>query len=139
MSRTIGAMTMTSIFDEIHKLDELIYANNAEKEMLLDMATKTTAAMDGMPHGTEVADKVGNIAAKLADVTSEGDLLAERREYLLNVLKSLPADEYGALYRHYILGMTWEEVAEDMNVSVSTAKRRGKAGLAMLEQVETVD
>jgi DNA-directed RNA polymerase specialized sigma24 family protein len=129
-------MTMASIFEEIHKLDELIYANNAEKGVLLDMATKITADMDGMPHGTAVADTGGNIAAKLADVTSEGDLLDERRQYLLDVLKSLPAEEYGALYRHYLQGMTWEDVAVSMNLSVSTVKRRRNSGLAMLEEMD---
>lgn len=127
-------MTAQMFFAEIRKIDELIVGKKADKEMLMDMATKITAGMDGMPHGTDVADKVGNISAKIADLSSEIDALNARRDELIKVLESLPPDEYGALHRHYIRGMTWEEVAEDMNVSIATAYRYRKSGLAMLEQ-----
>jgi RNA polymerase sigma factor (sigma-70 family) len=127
-------MTAEWLFNQIYKIDELIVAKKAEREMLMDAATKITAGMDGMPHGTDVADKVGNISAKIADLTGEIDRLHERRDELMAVLESLPPDEYGALHRHYIRGMTWEEVAEDMNVSVATAYRYRKSGLAMLEK-----
>jgi RNA polymerase sigma factor (sigma-70 family) len=129
-------MTAEWLFNQIYKIDELIVAKKAEREMLMDAATKITAGMDGMPHGTDVADKVGNISAKIADLTGEIDRLHERRDELMAVLESLPPDEYGALHRHYIRGMTWEEVAEDMNVSVATAYRYRKSGLAMLEQAK---
>ena len=127
-------MTAEWLFNQIYKIDELIVAKKAERVMLMDAATKITAGMDGMPHGTDVADKVGNISAKIADLTGEIDRLHERRDELMAVLESLPPDEYGALHRHYIRGMTWEEVAEDMNVSVATAYRYRKSGLAMLER-----
>lgn len=127
-------MTAQWLFEQIRKIDELIVGKKADREMLMDMATKITAGMDGMPHGTDVADKVGNIAAKLATLSSDIDALEARRNYLMSVLESLPPDEYGALHRHYIRGMTWEEVAEDMNVSVATAYRYRKSGLAMLER-----
>lgn len=129
-------MTAEWFFNQIRKIDELIVGKKADREMLMDMATKITAGMDGMPHGTDVADKVGNIAAKLATLSSEIDALEERRERLMAVLESLPPDEYGALHRHYIRGMTWEEVAEDMNVSIATAYRYRKSGLEMLEQAK---
>lgn len=127
-------MTAEWLFNQIYKIDELIVAKKAEREMLMDAATKITAGMDGMPHGTDVADKVGNISAKIADLTGEIDRLHERRDELMAVLESLPPDEYGALHRHYIRGMTWEEVAEDMNVGVATAYRYRKSGLAMLDK-----
>lgn len=123
-------------FEQIRKIDELIVGKKADRELLMDMATKITAGMDGMPHGTDVADKVGNIASKMAALSSEIDALEERREKFMAVLESLPPDEYGALHRHYIRGMTWEEVAEDMNVSIATAYRYRKSGLDMLEQME---
>lgn len=126
-------MTAAAFFEEIRKLDEMIIAKKADWEALLDMGTKITAASDGMPQGTEVADKVGNISAKMADLSKEIDILEDRRDSLLKVLESLPPDEYGALHRHYIRGMTWEEVAEDMNVSVATAYRYRRSGLELLE------
>lgn len=127
-------MTAEWFFEQIRKIDELIVGKKADKEMLMDMATKITAGMDGMPHGSDVTDKVGNIAAKMAALSSEIDALEERRDKFMAVLESLPPDEYGALHRHYIRGMTWEEVAEDMNVSIATAYRYRKSGLELLEQ-----
>lgn len=126
-------MTADRFFEQIRKLEEMIIAKKADWGALLDMGTKITAGMDGMPHGTEVADKVGNISAKMADLSKEIGVLEERRDMLLKILESLPPDEYGALHRHYIRGMTWEEVAEDMNVSIATAYRYRKSGLDMLE------
>jgi DNA-directed RNA polymerase specialized sigma24 family protein len=131
-------MTAQWLFEQIRKIDELIVGKKADREMLMDMATKITAGMDGMPHGSDVTDKVGNIAVKLATLSSDIDALEARRDKLMAVLESLPPDEYGALHRHYIRGMTWEEVAEDMNVSIATAYRYRKSGLAMLEQIEGV-
>jgi DNA-directed RNA polymerase specialized sigma24 family protein len=106
-----------------------------EKVRLLEMATKITAGMDGMPHSTEVTDKVGNIGAKMAQLSGEEDALEARRDKLIGMVKSLPADQCGVLYRYYIQGMTLEKVAEDMNISVSSAKRYKKAGLEMLEKM----
>ena len=126
-------MTAQWLFEQIRKIDEFIVGKKADREMLMDMATKITAGMDGMPHGSDVTDKVGNIAAKLATLSSEIDALEERRERLMAVLESLPPDEYGALHRHYIRGMTWEEVAEDMNIGVATAYRYRKSGLKLVE------
>lgn len=131
-------MTAKWLFEQIRKLDELIVAKKADWEMLLAMGTKITAAADGMPHGSDVTDKVGNIAAKMAALSSEIDALEERRDKLLGVLEELPPDEYGALHRHYIRGMTWEEVAADMNVSVATAYRYRKSGLDLLEDKDKV-
>lgn len=129
-------VTAEWFFEQIRKIDELIVGKKADKEMLMDMATKITAGMDGMPHGTDVTDKVGNIAAKMAALSSEIDALEERRDKFMAVLESLPPDEYGALHRHYIRGMTWEEVAEDMNIGRTTVYRYRNSGLAMLEKMK---
>lgn len=122
--------------EQIRKIDALVEGKNAERERFMDDATKMTADMDGMPHGSNVTDKVGKIAAEMATLSSEIDSLGERRKRLMAVLESLPANEYGALHRHYILGMKWEDVAEDMGVSRATVYRYRKSGLAMLEQME---
>jgi RNA polymerase sigma factor (sigma-70 family) len=127
------------LFEEIAKIDELLVGKKAEWEEKMDMATKITAGMDGMPHGSDVTDKVANIGAEMAEISSEMDALKERRKQLIKLLESLPAKQYGALHRHYIRGMTWEEVAEDMNISVSTAKRYKNAGLEALEKMRGGD
>lgn len=123
------------LFEEIAKIDELRLGKKADWEMYMDMATKITAGMDGMPHGSDVTDKVGNIAVKLATLSGEMDALEERRNQLITILESLPPDEYGALHRHYIRGMTWEVAAEDMGVSPATVYRYRKSGLKRLAKM----
>jgi len=122
--------------DQVKKLDELIDAKCAERDQLWTMATKITPEMTGMPHGGGVSDKVGNIAAKLADLAQETDELVDffvdYKASVVAALEKLPAKEYGALHRHYIRYMTWEEVAADMGKSYMQVWRYRKKGLEIL-------
>lgn len=122
--------------DQVKKLDELINAKLAERTQLMDMATKITQEMTGMPHGGGVSDKVGNVAAKLADLAKETDDLVDRyvdhRNLVIEILEKLPPMEYGALHRHFIQYMTWEQVAEDMGKSYMQVWRYKRSGLKML-------
>lgn len=99
-------------------LDELVNAKLVERDQLWTMATKVTQGMDGMPHGTGVSDKVGNIAVKLTaladDLDRIVDLYVDHKAAVVAELEKLPPEEYGALHRHYVRYMTWRDVAEDM-------------------------
>lgn len=122
--------------DQVKMLDELINAKLAERNQLMDMATKITPELSGMPRGGGVSDRVGNIAAKLADLAKEADDLVDRymdhRELVIKTLEKLPPMEYGALHRHFIQYMTWEEVAADMGKSTMQVWRYKKKGLGIL-------
>lgn len=125
--------------DQVKKLDELINAKLAERDQLWALATNITPEMTGMPHGGGVSDKVGNIAVKLADLAREtNDLVDHFVDYKASVvatLEKLPPNEYGALHRHYIQYMTWEEVAADMGRCSVQVWRYRKKGLEMLVDV----
>lgn len=122
--------------DQVKKLDELINAKLAERQQLWDMATKITPELTGMPRGSGVSDKVGNTAARLADLAKETDDLVDRyvdhRDLVIKTLEKLPPMEYGALHRHFIQYMTWEEVAADMGKSYMQVWRYKKKGLETL-------
>jgi len=122
--------------DQVKKLDELINAKLAERQQLWDMATKITPELSGMPHGGGVSDRVGNTAVRLADLAKETDDLVDRyvdhRDLVIKTLEKLPPMEYGALHRHFIQYMTWEEVAADMGKSYMQVWRYKKKGLETL-------
>ena len=131
-----GVQAVCDWLDQVKKLDELIDAKLAERDQLWTLATKITPEMTGMPHGGGVSDKVGNIAAKLADLARETnevvDHFVDYKASVVAALEKLPAKEYGALHRHYIQYMTWEEVAADMGKSYMQVWRYRKKGLEIL-------
>lgn len=122
--------------DQVKKLDELINAKLAERDQLWAMVTNITPEMTGMPHGGGVSDKVGNVAAKLADLAQQTNELIDRfvdyKAMVVATLEKLPPMEYGALHRHFIRYMTWEQVAEDMGKSYMQVWRYKKKGLEIL-------
>jgi len=126
--------------DQVKMLDELINAKIAEREQLWTLATKITPEMSDMPHGGGgVSDKVGNAAIKLAKMAEELNDLVDRyvdhKEMVIRELEKLPAKQYGVLHRYYIRYMTWEEVAEDMDVSKMSVWRWWQKGLENLTNV----
>lgn len=125
--------------EKVRKLDELIDAKCAERDQLWAMATKITPVVSDMPHGGGVTDKVGNIAVKLAQLAKEtNDLVDQYVDYkaiVVRELEKLPAKEYGVLHRYYIQYMTWEQVAEDMEVCNMTVWRYWQKGLESLSSV----
>jgi len=122
--------------EKVRKLDELIDAKITERDQLWALATKITPEMSDMPHGGGVSDRVGNVAAKLADLAKDTDDLVDRyvdhRDLVIKTLEKLPPMEYGALHRHFIQYMTWEEVAADMGKSYMQVWRYKKKGLETL-------
>lgn len=124
--------------EQVKKLDELIEAKQAEKEQLWALITRTTSNNDGMPHGVgDVSDPIGNIVPKLLATNEELDRLIDEyiqhKETVIKTLQQLPPKEYGALHRHYVRYMTWEEAAEDMGVCYMSIMRYRKKGLKILE------
>ena len=107
--------------EQVKWLDERIDAKLAEREQLLDIATKVTPSLDGMPHGGGVTDKVGNIAVKLTALAEETNALVDQyvdhRQAVIRALETLPNDEYTAMHKHYVLGKSWEDVACEMGKS----------------------
>lgn len=125
--------------NQVKMLDELINAKIAERDQLWTMATKITPEVSDMPHGGGVSDKVGNIAAKLADMAGNLNDLVDRyvdhKQMVIKALEKLPAKQYGVMHRYYIRYMTWEEVAEDMGICKMTVWRYWKNSLADLTNV----
>ena len=128
-------MTVDEFFGQIEMLEALVQAKMVDYDRLWAIATKTTPGMDGMPHGTNITDKVGGIGARLADLSREINALIDSKSELVKVMQKLPPNEYKALYRHYVLGMTWEAAAEDMYISPATIYRYREKGRENLKVI----
>ncbi len=96
---------------------------------------------DGMPHGTDISDKTGRIAAILADLKEQyewtlTESIKKRREIerVINMVEN--ATQAKLLYDRYILDMSWGQVAKDIHVSKEHTK--GYLHKKALESVEKI-
>lgn len=113
------------------QIDELIL----ERCALMDRATKITPALNGMPHAPGVSDKIGNAIAILdgidKKIVDKIDELREEQEKIEAAIYSIPDDRLIMLMRYrYILGMTWEKIAESMNIKLRQAYYMHNSALA---------
>lgn len=135
-------MNVQEWLEEVKKLDELINAKLAERQRLIEIATDISPKMpDGMPHSNTgmVSQKMSDAVINLIDLEKQIDNLIDRyvdyKRQVVETLERLPEKQYGVLHRHYIRGMTWESVAEDMGYSVMQVWRIKKKAFKSLESV----
>lgn len=121
--------------EQIAKLDvQIIEKENKIAEQLV-VATKMTASLDGMPHGGGVSDKVGDNAVKLAELSQEKKALENRKNYIIKTMQRLPADEFGVLYREFVLYMPQVNIAFDLGFSRWTVWRIRRNAIKLLGEI----
>lgn len=121
--------------EQIKKLDVLINAKNDKISRYIGIATKMTASLDGMPHGGGISDKVGENAVELAELSKEKEALEKQKNYIIKTLQKLPADEFGVLYREFVLYMSQVDISLDMYLSRWTVWRIRKNALKILSEI----
>lgn len=101
-------------------------------------AENTTQAINGLPHGSAITDKVGNITAKIVDRTSdalfEREVATDKRNKISNVIRQVNDERYmRVLFERYIKGEKWEQIAVNMGYDYRyVLKLHGRA----LQEVE---
>ena len=132
-------MNVVEWLENVEKLDALIEAKRREKKQLLELVTSITPGYSDMPGGTDVSDRVGNGAVKLAMKEQEIDRAIEKhlehKSRVIRALERLPAKEYAVLHRFYIQYMTLEKISEELGICYMTAWRRKESGIKKLESV----
>lgn len=113
------------------QIDELIL----ERRTIMDRATSITPAINGMPHAPGVSDKIGNAIAILdgmdKKIVDKIDELREEKEKIEAAIYSIPDDRLIILMRYrYIQGLTWEEIAKNMNIELRRAYSLHNSALA---------
>jgi DNA-directed RNA polymerase specialized sigma24 family protein len=104
---------------QVRRLDARINAKIAERQRVMELATRITPTLTDDPGGAGgVSDKIGNAVARLVvleqEINEAIDQLIDTRAEVLELLESLPVDEYTVLHGHYILGRTFAAIAETM-------------------------
>ena len=92
------------------KAQELLYALRAS-------AAPGAQALTGMPHGTGVRDKVGDLAVEIAEAETDLTLLQKEIETqertVLSFIGTISDLQTRMVFRlRFIRGLTWGEVAE---------------------------
>lgn len=112
-------MRAAKYLGQIRRLDAHIDAKIAERQRVMDLATRITPTLSDAPGGSGgVSDRVGDAVAKLLDldiqINQAIDRLVDVREEILDLLEMLPPEEYRVLHAHFVRGMTFAAIAEDM-------------------------
>ena len=111
-----------------------------ELEALRQEDGSISMQIDGMPHGTKLSDRTGQMAVRLAEITVEimderTKAIEERNEIRNVILRVGDHNLSHILRRRYIDGKTWEEIAVEMNYTYRwTLTLHGRA----LEEVDRI-
>ena len=104
-----------------------------ERQRWISIATKITPPPKRYESSGTVSDKIGNSVPEIADIenqiNAEIDELVELRKEIRKIIVSIDNKRYRSLLtRYYILGMSWEKVAESLKCDKRTVyKWRNKA------------
>ena len=124
-----------SWLEQIAKLDVQIKAKEKNIADKMDLATKMTANLDGMPHCGGISDKVGDNSIKIAQLSKEKEALENKKNYIIKTMQRLPPDEFAVLYNEYVLGMKQTEISREMGFSRWTAWRIRNNALEILKEI----
>ena len=99
---------------ELERLDNEVKDLEEERDML-------SVKLDGMPRGSEISDRTGNLASKIADMHMDAinkrTEVWERRKAINDLINSLNSIHRKILYDHFIMDKTFEQIAVDIGYS----------------------
>ena len=100
--------------NQIGRLDALVNNKLKEKQQTFELMLK-------------VGDEHGRGKKKLRSLEKEIDVAIDRlvdlRIEAMDMLETLPTDEYRVLHQYYVQGRTMEVIAADQELSIRTAYR----------------
>lgn len=132
----MGTDEVVAWLEEVEKIDTLIKGKEDKISEIMDLATKITASIDGMPRGGGgISDKVGDNALKLAVLSKEKEDLEKQKNYIIKTLQKLPVNEFKVLYREYVLYMNQKEIAVDLHYTRFTIRRIKQKALKSLGEI----
>lgn len=116
---------------QAYKLNELIESDVQELDRLRDLASSISSPkLDDMPHSPNRSTEapftryVGRIIEMEQRINAEIDRYVDLQNEIRTTINQLKNNDEKLLLRYrYILFMTWEEVAEKLNVSMRTVHR----------------
>ena len=133
---------------QIYYLSKELKMWKEESQKLQDRIESTGKWLDGMPRGSDISDKVGNLAAALADartmvVVKELEIQTQRRRIIDYIDKIDDSLLRQIIFYRCVSCMQWREVSQTIGgISETAAKqsfsrylREGSNGLFDNEQI----
>lgn len=125
---------------QIRDLDAEINRKQERLEYLRCAATRTTPAQGGGSGNGSISDKIGTIAAKIADLDAEInmdiDQLNELKREMTTRINALDDKQQAeALKRHYVELQSWKRMSAQMGVGLSKLHRIHRRALEHLEYI----
>lgn len=119
--------TLNQHLDLVQKLQKV-----QELYQAVEAKSLGAQALTGMPHGTGVSDKVGVLAAELADLSSRIDYLTKETEKsakpIREFIDTIEDDRTRMIFRlRFLYGLAWCEVADVVGAGASEAAVKSAA------------
>lgn len=108
-------MTLEEL-NELFALREQLRKVREMRRSFMDAACPGAQVLTGMPHATEIRDKVGDLAVEIADLSAEEKriqtAISDKEPMIRAFISSVP-DYYvrTALHLRFFRGLTWKETA----------------------------
>ena len=122
-------MTAKQYLLRYSRIQERLRQMDSELQYIEAQIQSISGSGDGMPRGTDISDRTGNIAVMLADAKEDyeyvrAEALRVRRsiESVINMVED-PLQSR-CLYERYINCKEWKDVADSIPISESYAKGR---------------
>ena len=129
-------MTIRDYLCQAYRLDQRIDSNIREVSSLRKMMGSISSPVLGdrvqtsRPAEAPFVRSVEKILALEETINAEIDLLVSLKEQIRGVIAAVPdTDERMVLSYRYIHNLTWEQISDELDESVSTVKRRHKSAL----------
>ena len=133
-------MTADEFLQQIEIYDSLVDAKISERDKLWELATKVTVPTDREAIQTSGAsDKVGNIAAKLADIDRELneiiDTYIDIKNECIRVIEQLSDKpvEYRVIHKHYVQYKSFVEIEQEEGYSYQGIMKIKERALKRIE------
>ena len=109
-------MTLEQL-NELFELREQLRRVQEMRQSFMDAARPGAQVLSGMPHSTEVRDKVGDLAVEIAHLDTRAEeirsRIADRETAVEQFIRCIPDDRTQMVFRlRFMRGMTWPEVAD---------------------------
>ena len=114
-------MTTKDFFNQAYRLDQRIKSKLAQIESLNLLATNCSPALTGMPKNSSplrsvMAEAVCKIIALETEIKKDIDRLVTLKAEIIGVIRNIENTDYQLiLEKRYLLYLTWEQIAVDLN------------------------
>ena len=119
--------------EQLNDLESQIEELNAEAEAV-------RIKLDDMPRGSNLSDRTAKLAVSIADLTlrtiNTRDSILAKRDEISEALRGLSdRTQYQVLYKRYIEGKRWEEIAVETGYTYRSVTRIHGRGLENVQRV----